>query len=33
LKKTLTTFEFYSPNIFEDAIWAYIAPLSNFIYG
>jgi hypothetical protein len=31
LKKTLAIFRFYGPNIFEDAIWAYIAPPSNFM--
>jgi hypothetical protein len=31
LKETLTIFRFYGPNIFEDAIWAYIAPPSNFM--
>jgi hypothetical protein len=31
LKETLAIFRFYGPNIFEDAIWAYIAPPSNFI--
>jgi hypothetical protein len=27
----LAIFRFYGPNIFEDAIWAYIAPPSNFM--
>jgi hypothetical protein len=31
LKETLEIFRFYGPNIFEDAIWAYIATLSNFM--
>jgi hypothetical protein len=31
LKETLAIFRFYGPKIFEDAIWAYIAPPSNFI--
>jgi hypothetical protein len=31
LKETLAIFRFYGPNIFEDAIWAYIAPPSNFM--
>jgi hypothetical protein len=31
LKETLAIFGFYGPNIFEDAIWAYIAPPSNFM--
>jgi hypothetical protein len=31
LKETLTIFRFYGPNMFEDAIWAYIAPPSNFM--
>jgi hypothetical protein len=31
LKETLTIFRFYGPNIFEDAIWAYITPPSNFM--
>jgi hypothetical protein len=26
LKETLAIFRFYGPNIFEDAIWASIAP-------
>jgi hypothetical protein len=31
LKETLEIFRFYGPNIFEDAIWAYIATPSNFM--
>jgi len=31
LKEMLAIFRFYGPNIFEDAIWAYIAPPSNFM--
>jgi hypothetical protein len=31
LKEMRTIFRFYGPNIFEGAIWAYIAPTSNFI--
>jgi hypothetical protein len=31
LKETMTIFGFYGQNIFEDAIWAYIAPPSNFM--
>jgi hypothetical protein len=31
LKETLSIFRFFGPNIFEDAIWAYIAPPSNFM--
>jgi hypothetical protein len=31
LKEMLAIFRFYSPNIFEDAIWVYIAPPSNFM--
>jgi hypothetical protein len=30
-KETLSFNEFHGPNIFEDAIWTYIAPLSNFM--
>jgi hypothetical protein len=30
-KETLAIFGFYGPNIFEDALWAYIAPPSNFM--
>jgi hypothetical protein len=31
LNETLKIFRFYCPNIFYDAIWAYIAPPSNFM--
>jgi hypothetical protein len=31
LKGTLAIFGFYDPNIFEDPIWAYISPPSNFM--
>jgi hypothetical protein len=31
LKETLAIFRFYGLNIFEDAIWAHIAPPSNFM--
>jgi hypothetical protein len=30
LKETLSFCGFYGLNIFEDAIWAYVAPTSNF---